>query len=60
MKIFYRTDDVVATRSYVGKKKCPECSCILDRPHALLCSRCGAEIPWASGCSGCGRCQRRR
>ena len=41
------------------RRNCPECGCVLDRPHALICSRCMAEIPWASGCSGCGQCQRR-
>jgi hypothetical protein len=46
-------------RNVSEQRNCPECGCALDRPHALICSRCMAEIPWASGCSGCGKCQRR-
>jgi hypothetical protein len=38
--------------------KCPDCGYILDRPHSMTCSRCGAAIPMAQGCSGCGKCRK--
>ncbi|MEN8136396.1 MAG: hypothetical protein ABFS18_12815 [Thermodesulfobacteriota bacterium] len=58
-KIFARNNSELTREGGTGRRNCPQCGCVLERPHALSCSRCLAEIPWASGCSGCGRCQRR-
>lgn len=44
-------------RKQLALPQCTHCGYIQQRPHALYCLRCRAEIAGASGCSGCGRCQ---
>ena len=58
MKLFQFVGKIARQQNQATLPSCPSCGYALDRPHAIYCTRCRAEIPGARGCTGCGKCKR--